>query len=176
MGYETRITIVSLYNFPLVPLMGSEIAHLELSKCGSGPLGTLISSRTKNAPRGTICETLLYHTSLGKEIPFALYAHNPQRQYEAVELLREVSELKVSELSMSPEEIRSLSNDIEDGMIYKDCYGSYLGVFEIDEFVEALKEELAIESYRRFQVALTLLLSIKENFKNEQLRVITYGH
>lgn len=174
MGYETRMFVVSLYPFKTKPPMGEQLAELELCKCGNGPVSKLISSRTRRAPKEDVEDSLL--RNLNTDIPFAIYPRNPQRQYAAVKLLRELWDNQIQGLSLNPQEINSLSNDIEDGIIYKDAYGDYLGVFEIDEFVTALKADLEIENYRRFQWALTLLLAIQESYKNGELRVITYGH
>jgi hypothetical protein len=77
---------------------------------------------------------------------------------------------------MSSKEIGKLADDIEDGYITKDPYGSYLGMFDVDEVIEALEEELKTDDYRRFKWALTLLKTIKETWTEGNLKVVTYGH
>lgn len=170
MGYETRLHVVNEYGFnlgPSYPRIGEEIASIDLSKCGDGPVGQLIASHTKDA-------------KLGEKAPFALWPRNPDRQYEAVKLLREIAGLKSSdegELSLNIKQIDKLSNDIEDGFITKDRYNSWLGIIDIDEMIEALKQDIAQNNYRRFRIALAMLVAIKAEFTTDnRLKVITYGH
>jgi hypothetical protein len=155
-------------------LTGQLLAFVELSKCGyEGPVPDLIAKHTKKADKGT-------------KPTFALYAMNPDRQHEAVELLRELAEIHTPEsqlcLGMDAKEIDKLSNQIEDGYITQDCYGQWLGVIEVDDMIDALKKEMENaekcehDYYRRFKWALTLLTVIKETWPEGGLKVITYGH
>jgi len=183
MGYETRIHVVSTYPFTLgenEPPMGEELAMIDLCKCGyDGPLEELMSKYRHKSKDG------------GKPT-FAIYARNPERQQEAVEVLREFAELATSppdgeegfnftgSIEARTEKanyLNKLSNHVEDGTITTDCYGDFLSAIPIDEFIEALEAELKRDDYRRFRWALVLLKSIKESWDfPERLRVITYGH
>ncbi len=174
MGYETRIHVVSTYPFETDPPCGTELATIDLCKSGiDTAVGKLIAQNTRKAKEG-------------EKPPFSLYPRNPKRQYEAVEILREVSgrldKKKKKLLGKTSEEINKLSNDIEDGQITTDCYGDFLGVMDIDDFIFALEEDLkSDEKYRRFEWALALLKAIKASWVGREaeickLKVITYGH
>lgn len=111
MGYETRIHVVEKYTFPAsedYPDSGSELATMDLCKCGDGAVGRLVGKYIKLAKQS--------------KRKFGLYARNPQRQNEAVEFLREVAEEREDK-----EAVEQLAADIEDGYITEDCYGDPLG-------------------------------------------------
>ncbi len=169
MGYETRIHVVSKYTFREEPPMGQELAMIDLSKCGyDGPLEALMKKYRRNSKEG------------GKPT-FALYARNPERQQEAVEVLRKVANnVEKHGNEEKAKYLKKLSNHIEDGTITTDCYGDFLSVIPIDEFITALEEELRVnEPYRRFQWALVLLKSIRDTWDEghkEDLAVVTFGH
>ncbi len=160
MGYETRMHVVSEYDFiDDVVRTGQELASIDLCKCGDGPVGKLIAKKTKED----------FYVGERRTKPFALYPRRPDRQQEAVDFIREAA--KTAEFS---EDINKLANDIEDGYITEDCYGDKLGVIEIDEMIEALKAEK--EGYRRFEWALALLETIKRTMPDENLKIITFGY
>lgn len=161
MGYETTMYVMHPYGFTDDPPTGQELAVVELCKCGydSSHVGRLLAKHTHKPTKDS-------------KPPFALYANNPERQYDAVEFLRdEVKEV----LPDKAEWIQTLSDDIEDGTIITDKYGAYLGVIEIDDMIAAMEEDQKVEIYRRFTWALALLKSIKDNFDGE-LKIVTYGH
>lgn len=161
MGYETRIHVVEKYTFALsddYPESGSELATMDLCKCGNGAVGRLVGKYIKSAKQS--------------RRKFGLYARNPQRQNEAVDFLRELAEGRDDK-----EAINKLAADIEDGYITEDCYGDPLGVIPIEEFVQALKEDNEHEPYRRYQWAIALLESIIGGYNDTtRLFVVTYGH
>jgi hypothetical protein len=168
MGYETRIHVVSEYTFDLGDIKsGEELAVINLCKCGyDGPLAKLMEQYRQKKEKG-------------KKPPFSLYSRNPDRQHRAVDVLRKLAEnIKKKGNDKKAKYINKLSDDIEDGSITTDCYGDYLGVIPIDEFIEALEQELQIEKYRRFEWALVLLKSIRDSWegRNDRLKVITYGY
>lgn len=201
MGYETRITLVSAFNFPSERIKtGVEILTLDLCKVGyHGPLVELIEN------------------SKSKEPVFGLYARTPDCQIEAVNLLRNLIADKqsvqdrayqlweeagrpcgrdrefwyqaeaefgsnfVEVQGYTNEEIIKLSNNLEDGIISKDSYGDCLGVIEVDDFLEALRAQMKLQEndpYRRFEWALRILESVIATWPNykEYLKIITYGH
>lgn len=59
--------------------------------------------------------------------------------------------------------------------ITEDCYGDKSDVHSIDEIIDALKEDVENDSYRRFKWALSLLESIKKN-EGADFKVMWYGH
>jgi hypothetical protein len=176
MGYETRIHVVEKYTFdinPKYPDAGSELATMDLCKCGDGAVGRIVSKYIKLAKKS--------------DRKFGLYPRNPQRQQEAVEYLREVAQARRTsdEINVSSglyglfdaEGIEQLAADIEDGYITEDCYGDPLGVIPIQEFLEALKEDNEREPYRRYQWAIAMLEAIIGGFTDtKRLFVVTYGH
>jgi hypothetical protein len=161
MGYETKIYVVEVYNHDFQgPRTGNMIASMELSKCGSGNFAALRDSSVKN-----------------REFDFALWALNPDCQQEGVELLREwADDFDETE----KQRILDLSNDLEDGVVSKDCYGDNLGVMKVPDVIEALKKDQATsDPYRRFEWAIVLLESIWANlsdYEKNKMRVISYGH
>jgi anti-sigma28 factor (negative regulator of flagellin synthesis) len=165
MGYETKIYVVNKYDFDRGEFKsGGIIASMDLCKMGEGEFESLRSE------------------SVGKE-KMSLWAFNPDRQQEAVELLRQLAEcesLKSLNLEViDKEKINKLSNDIEDGVITKDCYGDYLGVMLVPDVIEALKADCKNGEYRRFAWAIAMLESIWETsseYERQNLRVISYGH
>jgi hypothetical protein len=77
----------------------------------------------------------------------------------------------------SKEEIKKLSNMIEDGFVRKDCYGDPLGVMDLDDVIKALHQEQSEgEFYRRYEWALALLTSIRHTFEEGNVKVLAYGH
>lgn len=164
MGYETRIHIVSKYSFAIsenYPDSGSELASIDLCKCGDGAVGQLIASAIKKAKSNR---------------KFGLYARNPDKQREAVELLRDLADNETPFLT--GKEMLELSNDIEDGYVTKDCYGDPLGVIPIQEFLNALEKDNTKDNYRRYEWAIALMKSIIATSEGElsRLFVVTYGH
>lgn len=160
MSYETRMYIVAIHRIamPGEPQTGIELACIDLSACGDGPVGKLIASKTIQAVDGD-----------GVTPPFALYARNSDRQQDAVELMWE----KADKWELG--EMKELADAIEDGYITTDCYGRYLGVMTVPEILVALKKERG--GYRRFQWAISLLDAIAATWYNpNELRVVTYGH
>lgn len=182
MGYETRIYVVSMYGEGIGLhnniQTAEEIASIELSKCGyEGRVAKLIEKSHKDANEA--------------DVKFALYARNPERQREAVEVLRDLAESVTSPKTESEtwgegtieqrteraEFLTQLSNEIEDGTITTDCYGDHLGVIPIDEFIAALEEDYKEQKYRRFKWAINLLKTIKSTYDGDrEVNVITYGH
>jgi len=204
MGYETRIYIVDLYSFESEVTIdgekhsirdGAEIASLELSKVGyDGPLPDLISRTKPSEPK------------------VALWAFNPSRQQEGVEVLRDLNKelesikqpllatraYELWERAGRPEgqdlefwiqaehdyevfknDLPGLSNDLEDGQVFEDCYGNYIGVCTVDEFLTALEGQMKIDDYRRLKWAHTLITTIRDGMgerERESLRIFTYGH
>lgn len=163
MGYETKMYVVRKWDF-CDPPSGEELASIDLCKCGSGAVGTLIANHTHKAKKG-------------EKPPFTLYARNPDRQDEAVEILREAVEKDIGFECWhdTTEALEKLSNHIEDGTISEDKYGSFLGIIDVDDMIAALEKDYKEEGYRRFKWALDLLKSIKETW-SEDLTIITYGH
>lgn len=160
MGYETKIYIVQPYTHGNDKYQyGQEIASLDLCKVGyEGNLSGLIS-RTKKYDG----------------LPWALWARNPDRQQEAVEYIR--GSLDLLDGKEHKDAIQQLSNDIEDGVVTDDMYGEQLGCIPIKEFIAALKQELEIEDYRRYRMALALCEAAVAGFEGErELVVLTFGH
>ena len=135
----------------------------------------------------------------GTEREFALWANAPDRQREAVELLRSLAPLletkrrkpthlaKLLSENGEPQEcwtktgVVELSNDIEDGQITRDKYGDKLGIMLVPDVLNALKEELNAPDgqYRRFKWAVAVLESIWETLSDDEkkdCRVISYGY
>jgi hypothetical protein len=177
MGYETRIHVVALYGHGIGLHdnieTGEELASIDLCKCGyEGAVADLIAKSHKDAKEA--------------KIKFGLWARTPDRNDEAVEILRQLAEDATSSKTEGSIEDRTtranflteLSNHIEDSAITEDKYGDNLGVIDIDDFIAALEEDYEKEEYRRFKWAIDLLKSIKESYKDikRDVKVITYGH
>jgi hypothetical protein len=154
MGYETKMYLVEKYSFHTEIPCGSEIASIDLCKCG-GPVGELIGRAIKKTGKPT----------------FALYPRNPDRQEEVVALLRTI---RPTDTGLSANGLQKLADDIEDGKITTDKYGDYLGVIDPDEMIAALEESLKVDDYRRYRWALALLRDVRRDMPN--LVVVTYGH
>jgi hypothetical protein len=176
MGYEVKLFVVQDYAFDPPegwPRTGGDLASVSLSKIGDGPLMELIN-RSRPAEN---------------ETQWALYPFNSDRTQEAVDFLRdEVLELQKANwppvqdnmdnvpFSKTPDEIEKLSNDIEDGHVTEDKYGDRLAVMDIEDVINALRQELQGEKYRRFRWAVKLLVSIHKTFPESNVKVIAYGH
>lgn len=163
MGYETRIHIVARYGHGIGIHedfeTGEELASIDLCKCGySGPVADLIAKSHKEAKTA--------------KTKFALNARNPERQNEAVKVLRELAGKAKHEFI----KLSELSDHIEDGTTVTDKYGDNLGVIPVDEFLTALEESYKSEEYRRFKWAIDLIKSIKETIGSRELVIVTYGH
>lgn len=59
--------------------------------------------------------------------------------------------------------------------INKDKYGEELKTFPIDIVIAALEKDIKA-NYRRFNIALDFLKSIKENWKDQEVSVILFGY
>ncbi len=161
--------MVIQYNFDAGDIkIGQELASMDLGKCGNGPVGALIAKHTK-----TVVE--------GETPPFGLYARNPDRQSEAVEILHKLTD-KAEEFKgkMGVEDyaayLKKLSNDIADGFVTEDPYDCYLGVIPIDEMITALERDIQPDCNHRYKWAHALLKAIKRDYNGHDLKVITYGH
>ena len=170
MGYETKMYVVRQIDSEY----GIEIASLDLCKCGDGPVAKLIASSIQKANKS--------------EKHFCLWPRNPDRQQEAVDLIQGMAILTERNEEISkmwhdtfgedlPGEMRKLAAAIEDGRITKDHYGDYLPVIDVDDMIAALKEDIAKDGYRRFELALIMLEAIQKwQFPHTDLKVVTYGH
>lgn len=63
-------------------------------------------------------------------------------------------------------------------LVGMDPYGSYRSFVPIDEVIKRLQEEIKKDSYRRFRVALAMLVSIRANFSDDLSNIgcLFYGH
>lgn len=154
MGYEIKIFVVKEYSYNTGDRNGETIAMLDLCKCGGGEFATL-NGRSIQEQKSA-------------ERKFHLYAMNPDRQREGVELIRQTFP--------GDKEKKELSDHLEDGTVARDKYGDPLGVIPLDEAIAALQKDYADSKYRRFGVAVALLQSIKQHFPNDKILVVTYGH
>ena len=183
MGYETTMYVVEMYSSTSTTRTGRELAMVELGKCGDGPVGRLISSKTRKFNKDEVA-------------PFALWARNPDRQQEAVDFLRSVasglpkdtveflqssdSAIRKSAVAQGYTEVslRKLAANIEDGVVSRDPYRDLFGVMELDEMIEALDAET--NQWAMFICASALLKSMKEVLPSchikERLKVVTRGH
>lgn len=161
MGYETRIHVVCEYDWT--------------GKDGRPKLGDNLASIDLCVTRGATSTLIAKYTN--KNTNFGLFASPPDQKTEIVEFLRETAENNGTK-DKSPEELKSLANHLQDGLITKDGYGDTLGVIPIGEFIATLQKDLKTSHpYRRYQWALALLTSIKETYPDgSPLFVITYGH
>lgn len=181
MGYEIKAYIVQEYSFERGlseewPLTGGVLGMVELCKLGDGALMDLI--RRSRPAEG--------------ERRWGLWAFNPDRQQEAVDFIREevkpIAEAQeqikerygdsvhLEHPLRSADEIQKLSNAIEDGTITEDCYGDALAVMDCGDVIQAIRQELQKEDYRRFRWLLKLLFAIKHTFPDNPIKVIAYGH
>ena len=167
MGYETKIYVVNKYDFDRDEFAsGGFIASMDLCKMGQGNF-----------------ENLRSNSVIALKEKMSLWPETPDRQQEAVELLRQLAESEALEsLNLEvtdKEKIIELSNDIEDGVITKDRYDDYLGVMLVPDVIEALKADNTKEPYRRFSWAIAMLEAIwadSSEYERKNLRVISYGH
>jgi hypothetical protein len=60
--------------------------------------------------------------------------------------------------------------------IAEDCYGKQLKAFPLDDALAALETDNGSTRYRRFQIAVDLLRSVKANAGDESLSVFLYGY
>jgi hypothetical protein len=168
MGYETRIDIVLQHYSPMIPELchghegvnsGTLLASVELSKT-DGAVATVIEKSKPKKPK------------------FILWPSKPERQNEAVELLRENLEAVAKALEKETDFVKDLCNDLEDGVILTDPYDDFVGVCEIEEFLNALKSEIACNPHhQRYKWAVALIESILESgVRADALRILTYGH
>lgn len=164
MGYEIRLVVVEEHYRDADPNTGTELAMIELGKCGEGPVYDLVQSRIKKKGDG--------------DPPFALWPRTPDRQEEAVELLRELAETPDALANLAcPGDVGTLANDIESGYITSDPYGYYLGVFTLDEMITALVADTERTENRFSVIALAMLNAFKNTMpKNKRLRVVSYSH
>ncbi len=160
MGYEVRMFVVQPFGFEVnnIP-MGTELAQIDLSKIGDGPLYQLFKSNTGKANPEIVP-------------PFALYIKSSDRQQEAVNKLRELN-------------YKELADALEISTLTKDPYGDFLGVNKFTDTLTALEQQIQYETteygkdkvYRRVLWAHTLLQSIQQTYpKHHELLVITCGH
>lgn len=63
-----------------------------------------------------------------------------------------------------------------DTEIVEDCYGKRLRAFPLDVALTALETDNGSTRYRRFQIAVDLLRSVKANAGDEQLSVFLFGY
>lgn len=156
MGYEVRLHVIKPYKwYDYKPHQyGEELATIPLCKIGDGPLAQVLGDQGKG------------------DKPFALNHFNPDRQQEAVNFFRKFS----GDLAQL-EYTKKLLDDIEDGPVTQDCYGSQMYGTPIEKAIEALEKELQKEEKnRRFVVALATLKAIRDNFKEDEIVVVAYGH
>ena len=162
MGYETTLHIVQEYTHDQPgdwPICGGELAVVEMRCLGDGPLADLISASENDK--------------------WGLYARNCDQSQEAADFLREIAELDddvTTHFSLSAEEIKKLSNHIEDGFVTRDQYDAPLAVMDLDDVIRALHAEMVESDYRRLGWALAIMQAIKHTFKDGAVKVIAFGH
>jgi len=172
MGYETRIHVLYGVNHPWnydgkSVLTGVEIASMDLCKCGEGAVSKVIND----------CKI---DVKLHPEHPvYGLYTRTADETQEYVELLREFLEHEkfdeiLKDNNYTKEKFQKLTDNIEDGVITKDCYSDNLVCVPGVRFLKALKEDFVQEKYRRYEMAIAMLESILKHFSDAQ--VFTYGH
>lgn len=66
-------------------------------------------------------------------------------------------------------------SDNGNDLIGLDLYGSYRRFIPIEEVIDALKESNKKESYRRFDIALAMLKSVKKTF-SDNIGCVFFGH
>lgn len=159
MGYATRIYVLAKYSFQENPCIGQEIASLELGKCHEGFVFDIFKKGREFSEE---------YFKENRKPYFAVWPRNPDRQQEAVELLRTIEDPNVNKLS----------NDIEDGLITTDCYDNCLGVNGINEVIDAFEKDISQENTPIYSVALATLKAIKEHYSYQldDLVVISFGH
>jgi hypothetical protein len=166
MGLETRMYIV-LRHLHLegedIPMCGEEVAMIDLRKLGyESPLALLFDKNIKKAVEE-------------EKPPFALYARNPERQEEGIQILREW----VAEDPRQSPYLNKLIGHLEDGQYWTDKYGQFLGVHNADEVIAALEESIKTDNYRRLKWALVLLKQIRDSLDEYDLArlcVVTYNY
>ena len=130
-----------------------EIASVDLSKIGNGPLSKLIAY------------------SKGKETP----------DFSDWKFLKDVkgSHLDVDTSASEIFDIGMNYNNVEiwegDGKISEDLYGDPLPAIPVKQVLAALHEELKYERYRRFELAKELLEELSTS-KWDNIFIVPYGH
>lgn len=172
MGYETRIHVLYGVDHPWTydgkPVVtGVEIASIDLCKCGNGAVSRVIAD----------CKI---DVNEHPEHPlYGLYTRTCDKNQEYVELLRNFLEHeKFGEIleanNYTKEQFQKLTNNIEDGIISRDCYHDNIVCVPGVRFLKALKEDYDMEKYRRYEMAIAMLESILKHFPDA--KVFTYGH
>lgn len=190
MGYDTRLVIVkrnkrSRKAMSTDNYMRKE-AELEMGCCCYGKIAELISSlRKKNAQHVGISEEIQEFTACHKAI------FNAEGNW--TEELAALSEAAQHERCATLHKLQRALNKkipymyVDDEETYTDSYGDVLLVASVQEIRSAILQDLAASvakkeyeglgngGYRRFNIALDLLNSFKNNF-GEDVEVVLYGH
>lgn len=65
----------------------------------------------------------------------------------------------------------------KDGSVpHRDLYGEKVASVPVDELLDALFADNAVEPYRRFTIALATIDAILATFKNERVLIFQWGH
>lgn len=130
-----------------------EIARVDLSKIGNGPLSKLISY------------------AKGKETP----------DFNDWRFLKDVkgSHLDLDPLTSEIFDVGMSYSNVDiwqgDEKIIEDPYGDPLPAIPVKQILAAINEELKIERYRRFELAKVLLEELSSS-KWDNIFIVPYGH
>lgn len=152
MGYEIRLHIgqsIHSDNF-------SEIARVDLSKIGSGPLSHIIAF------------------GKGKSVPI---------EFSDFKFLRDIKGKHLGVDDPITSEFFDIGLNYEFCGIYEgvekvteDAYGDPLPRIPLDHMIAAIEEELKVSTYRRFKLAKNILSEFKSQEWNSDIYVVPFGH
>lgn len=192
MGYETKLLFVesNRHDKEKNPIgYCSVVATVELSKCGSGPVGDLIE-KLRNANRKTksdLTQVVHEYQKLHDEVYDRSGDYRPEmKELDLKEVKRKADLISKMHLQLGKRLPYVYETDCstED---FTDSYGDLLLVASLKELHAALLKDQAqiIESndydghgYRRYSLALKLVEEFRgsEQWDDERVKVIMYGH
>lgn len=151
MGYEIKLHIGELSH------IGGflEIATVELSKIGEGPLYHLIQF------------------AKGKSIPIDFKDFKFLKNIKGNYLGLDPMSSEIFDIGMDYQKIEIWDGDLK---VSEDMYGDVLPAIPLEHFLAAIQEELKYDQYRRFKIANALLKEfISSDWESFKIHIIPFG-
>lgn len=157
MGYEIKLYVGETLGKPSGNETVSflEIATLDLSKIGSGPLSHLIAF------------------AKGKSVPVDFKDFKFLKDVKGDHLEVDASAADFFDVGMDYGMAEVYEGDVK---VSEDLYGDPLPLIPLNHVLAAIDEELKTSSYRRYRLAKSLLSEFNSQYWSKNIYVVPFGH
>ena len=173
MGYEVYMLIVEDWhdeNHQYCSIIG----HIDLCKIGDSQLLNVSPKKSYTKEEKEKINSLQNEMSYYKNILYT--KHGEYCSGLDADEIGEYQE-KISEIYKALDVYPHLYFRNVESADYVDCYGDPLVLLDLDDVLDALKEDYRREPYRRFKLAIDTLMSFTgPEWNRREIKIILFGH